>query len=74
LVPIGHIGGVGAFGGKFPLPYHYISKLVLDANIHLLGWAFPSFLVYLIKGRDYLSGDSIKTVNGDQWAKEKVLA
>jgi NADH dehydrogenase FAD-containing subunit len=52
FVPIGHIGGVGAFAG----------------------WSIPGFFVWLAKGRDYLSGQVPPTVNGDQWAKEKVLA
>jgi NADH dehydrogenase FAD-containing subunit len=34
------------------------------------GWKLPSFFVWLIKGRDYMTGMYPKTVNGEQWAKE----
>jgi NADH dehydrogenase FAD-containing subunit len=52
IVPIGHVGGVGAF----------------------LGWKFPSFFVWLMKGRDYMTPKNPEAVNGDQWAKEKIIS
>lgn len=33
------------------------------------GWALPSFLVWLIKGRDYWLGMTPSMWNGKQWAK-----
>ena len=36
----------------------------------IFGWKLPSFMVWLIKGRDYLTGTAPDLVNGDKWKKE----
>ena len=36
----------------------------------LNGWAIPSFLIWLLKGRDYMIGNIPATVNGDMVKKE----
>jgi hypothetical protein len=37
---------------------------------NLLGWTVPSFLVWLIKGRDYMAWSAKDTLTGKKWAKE----
>ena len=36
----------------------------------VFGWRVPSFFVWMLKGRDFMSGDGYKRVDGQAWAKE----
>lgn len=36
----------------------------------VFGWRVPSWVVWLVKGRDYMMGRARVNVDGSQWAKE----
>ncbi|KAF2083335.1 FAD/NAD(P)-binding domain-containing protein [Saccharata proteae CBS 121410] len=36
----------------------------------VFGWKLPSFMVWMIKGRDYLASTGVQLVSGSKWQKE----
>lgn len=38
----------------------------------VFGWRFPSFLIWLIKGRDYMIGSAYQRVDGEAWVKDVI--